>query len=267
YAANTKYINVGEIRIRNANAEYINRTADSAPETAAKKVDKAAKEYSDAPTLQVNVDKVFANGRLGFLNTTRNPQYRVFWDRCEVQISNLTNQSEDGAMTARMTGRFMGMGKTSIDLTARPNKKGPNLDLRVAIEETDMKAMNELFRSYGSFDVVAGSFSFFSELRVRDGNMNGYVKPLFQDMDVYDRRQDKEKGMFRKLYEGVIGGISWLFQNTPRDEVATTIEVSGKLSNPQTSTWDTIVGLVQNAFFKAILPGFERQASLPRKKS
>ena len=267
YAANTKYINIGEIRVRDANAEYINRTADSAPETAAKKVDKAAKEYSDAPTLAVNVDKVYINGRLGFLNTARNPQYRIFWDPCEVQISNFTNQSGDGAMVARLTGLFMGSGKTVINVTARPNKKGPDLDLRIAIEETDMRLMNDLFRSYGNFDVVAGRFSFFSEISVRDGNMNGYVKPLFHEMDVYDQRQDKEKNVFRKLYEGAMGGLSWLFQNTPRDEVATTIQVSGKLANPATSTWDTIVGLIQNAFFKAILPGFEREAGAPRKKS
>ena len=148
-----------------------------------------------------------------------------------------------------------------MNVTARPNKKGPDLDLRIAIEDTDMRLMNDLFRSYGNFDVVAGRFSFFSEISVRDGNMNGYVKPLFHEMDVYDQRQDKEKNVFRKLYEGAMGGLSWLFQNTPRDEVATTIQVSGKLSNPETSTWDTIVGLVQNAFFKAILPGFEREAA------
>jgi hypothetical protein len=267
YAANTKYVNIGEIRVRDANAEYINRTADSAPETSAKKVAKVAKEYSNAPTLAVNVDKVYINGRFGFLNTARNPQYRIFWDPCEVQISNFTNQSEDGAMVARLTGLFMGSGKTVMNVTARPNKKGPDIDLRIAIEETDMRLMNDLFRSYGNFDVVAGRFSFFSEISVRDGNMNGYVKPLFHEMDVYDQRQDKEKNLFRKLYEGAMGGLSWLFQNTPRDEVATTIQVSGKLSNPETSTWDTIVGLIQNAFFKAILPGFEREAGAPRKKS
>ena len=73
-------------------------------------------------------------------------------------------------------------------------------------------------------------------------------------------RQDKEKGIFRQLYEGIIGGFSWILQNTPRDEVATTIPVRGKLANPQTSTWDTIIGMIQNAFFQAILPGFEQQS-------
>ena len=55
-----------------------------------------------------------------------------------------------------------------------------------------MTLMNDLFRSYGKFDVVAGSFSFYSELKARDGNIEGYVKPLFKGMDVYDRRQDRE---------------------------------------------------------------------------
>ena len=147
------------------------------------------------------------NGRFGFLNPARNPQYRIFWDRCEVQISNFTNQSEDGSMVARLTGLFMGSGKTVMNVTARPNKKGPDIDLRIAIEDTDMRLMNDLFRSYGNFDVVAGRFSFFSDISVRDGNMNGYVKPLFHEMDVYDQRQDKEKNVFRKLYEGAWAGF------------------------------------------------------------
>ena len=126
--------------------------------------------------------------------------------------------------------------------------------------------MNNLWRSYGNFDVVAGLFSFYSELSVRNGNIEGYVKPLFYEMDVYDQRQDKDKGIFRKLYEGLIGGLSWVLQNTPRNEVATTVSVNGKLSNPQTSTLETILGIIQNAFFKAILPGFEREAR-PQGKS
>jgi hypothetical protein len=267
YGANTKYINVGEIRARDVHGEYINKTTESTPEKAAEKVDEAAKEHSDSPTLAVDVAKVLINGRLGFLNTAQKPQYRVFWDPCDVEISNITNRSDAGPVTGRLSGRFMGMGKTLINVTARPSKKGPDLEIKTAIENTDMKAMNDLFRSYGNFDVVAGSFSFFSEITVRNGNITGYVKPLFQDMDVYDRRQDKEKGIFRKLYEGVIGGLSMLLQNKPRDEVATSITISGKLSNPETSTWETIVGLIQNAFFKAILPGFEREAGTRPNKS
>jgi hypothetical protein len=86
------------------------------------------------------------------------------------------------------------------------------------------------------------------------------VKPLFQDMVVYDPAQDRDKKPLRKVYESVVGGISKILQNRPRDEVATRVELSGRLENPDSSLIETIGGLVQNAFFKAILPGFDAQA-------
>jgi hypothetical protein len=63
----------------------------------------------------------------------------------------------------------------------------------------------------------------------------------------------------RKLYEKAISGVSKVMKNVPRKEVATEIDVSGRLDNPQTSTVQAIVKLIQNAFFKAILPGFDRE--------
>jgi hypothetical protein len=121
--------------------------------------------------------------------------------------------------------------------------------------------MNDLFRAYGNFDVTAGMFSFYSEIKVRQGKIEGYVKPLFRDMKVYDERQDREKSLFRKLYEGLVGGIAGLLQNRPREEVATETSISGDIEKPQTSTWETVLRLIQNAFFKAILPGFEKEVS------
>jgi hypothetical protein len=80
-------------------------------------------------------------------------------------------------------------------------------------------------------------------------------------VNVYDERQDREKSVFRKLYEGLVGGIAGLLQNRLREEVATQTSISGDIESPQTSTWQTVLRLVQNAFFKAILPGFDREVS------
>ena len=52
-----------------------------------------------------------------------------------------------------------------------------------------------------------------------------------------------------------------IFENEPRDEAATVTDLSGPVENPQADTWQVVGKLVQNAFFKAILPGFERVAS------
>ena len=107
-------------------------------------------------------------------------------------------------------------------------------------------------------------FLFTPKSRFDKAKIDGYVKPLFRDMKVYDQRQDREKSVFRKLYEGLVGGIAGLLQNRPREEVATQTSISGDIESPQTSTWETMLRLVQNAFFKAILPGFEREVSQPK---
>jgi hypothetical protein len=119
--------------------------------------------------------------------------------------------------------------------------------------------MNDLFRAYGNFDVDEGRFSLYSEVHVHDREIKGYVKPFFADLDVYDSSQDQEKGVAQRAYEGIVGGVAGLLENRARDEVATRTDISGRIDDPRTSTLDVIVNLVRNAFFQAILPGFERR--------
>jgi hypothetical protein len=67
------------------------------------------------------------------------------------------------------------------------------------------------------------------------------------------------KSVFQQLYEALAGGVSEVLENIPRREVAAQADIAGPLDNPQASTWQVVVTLIQNAFFKAILPGFERE--------
>jgi hypothetical protein len=77
------------------------------------------------------------------------------------------------------------------------------------------------------------------------------LKPIFTDMQVYSHQQDAGKPLLHRMYEGVVGGTQTVLQNH-RGEVATTVEISGSTSDPATSTWALVVGLIQNAFIKAI---------------
>ena len=71
----------------------------------------------------------------------------------------------------------------------------------------------------------------------------------------------------KKLYEKVVGGLSHILENEPREEIATVVDISGSLEDPDASTWDVIVRLVSNAFVKAILPGFEREFEAARRRT
>ncbi len=267
YAPKKKIIDAPEIRIDGLIADYLHDKRDTGPtEEVTKKTGKVVEKTSNDPEFEVRLDRLrIAGGELGMINRASKPDYRIFVKDLRLDIDNLSNQSENGVATARATGLFMGSGKAKAVARMRPQEKSANFDLNLAIEDTDMKTMNRLLLATGNFDVKAGWFSLFSEIAVRKGAVDGYVKPLFRDMDVYDPKQDRKKGIFQKMYEGILGGLSWLLENRPRDEVATTTRISGKLSNPDTSTWEIVFGLIQNAFFQAILPGLERDIELGRR--
>lgn len=267
YAAHKKILDVPEVRVDGLTADYIHVKSETSPtKEISKKTSRAIEETSNDPGLEVRLDRIqIVDAVLGTVNRASDPEYRLFVSQSRIEVANLSNQAKDGVATARATGLFMGSGKLQASARFRPKGKSPNFDLQLAIEDTDMKTMNKLFLATGNFDVVAGRFSLYTEISVRDGVVDGYVKPLFRDVDIYDPKQDRGKSIFRKMYEGVLGGVSWILENRPREEIATTTRISGKLSNPQTSTWEIIVGLIQNAYFQSILPGLERSAESERK--
>jgi hypothetical protein len=183
---------------------------------------------------------------------------RLFLTGLEIHLTNFSNQLAEGVLVVRVSGKFMGSGQTVLGATFRPETNGPDFALTASIENTDMQAMNPILRARGNFDVTRGFFSVYTEMRVMNGAVQGYVKPLFKQMDVYDPRQDQEKNPLQKIYEGLVSGVSQIRENVPRREVATKADISGSLENPRASTWQLLVNLVQSATFRAILPGFER---------
>ncbi len=262
YAPDNEKVIIKKVNLDGIDGDYIHETPSAPTEQIAKKVGQTARQYSNEPTLEVKVDELAVrNSRLGFVNRAAKPPYRVFFTDVAIEIQNFSNHLKDGVARGKAKAKFMGSGPTQIEFAFRPENKGPDFNLILAIDNTDMRTMNDLLRAYGNFDVVAGMFSFYSEIKVRQGKIDGYVKPLFRDMKVYDQRQDREKSVFQKLYEGLVGGIAGLLQNRPREEVATQTSIAGDIEAPQTSTWETVLRLIQNAFFKAILPGFEKEVS------
>jgi hypothetical protein len=122
-----------------------------------------------------------------------------------------------------------------------------------------MKAMGSIFQVYGKVDIERGEFSIFSELTIRNDRVQGYVKPIFKNMEVTDLRTAGEKSLFDKLYTEAVRGVTEILENKPRQQVATETDISGPLEDPEADTVQIIINLIQNAFFKAILPGFRQE--------
>lgn len=248
-----------DLRIIGVDVNYIHMPQTVTKEK--KRIHKAAqttRELSNKPSSKIRVDLMKIEGTLGYENRTTNPNYRLFFDHFEGTLKNFSNQFSEGAAKLEMKGQFMGTGNTVITGTFRPETKNPDFDINIAIENTQMTPMSDLFRAFGNFDIKSGLFSFYSEVRVKNNMVTGYVKPLFKDMKVYDRSQYKEKSVLHKAYVGLVNGASKLLKNRPNQEVATKTDISGPVENPKTSIEQIILNLIRNAFIKSILPGFEK---------
>jgi Domain of Unknown Function (DUF748) len=263
YGREMKTVDLKAAAVDGVQVEYVH-TARTAVVEAERKAEakETAKEVSNKPRLLFRIgDLRVTRSTVGYANKATNPPYRVFLSDVDGAVANLSNHEVQGPASAKVTGKFMGSGTALAEAKFSAEKSGPALDASIRIEDVDAPAMNDLFRAYGRFDTVAGAFDFYSELSARDGAITGYVKPLFRDMQVYDPAQDKHKPVVRKMYEKLVSGVSKLLENRRREQVATKTQVSGRIDNPQVSIMETARRLIENAFFKAILPGFDRETS------
>ncbi len=263
YSAKTKTAHLTDLTISGMRLDYVHTLSTASAEAErVQTVARAAKKVTNEPGVLLKLDRLeLARCEIGWVNKARTPAYRLFLSGVHLTVANFSNHFEQGPAEGRLKARFMGSGATSATARFRPETDGPDFDVKVAIEGTQLAAMNDLLRAYGKFDVTSGDFSFYSELHFKNGQVTGYVKPLFRDMKVYDKRQDAEKGLFRKLYEKLVGGVAGLLQNRSTERVATQASIEGPVGNAKASTWEIIARLIENAFFRAILPGLDEAIS------
>jgi hypothetical protein len=262
YSPHAKVVELKDLMLEGVHLDYVHAVATKESEKqVAAQTAQAAEKLNNHPEWLVRIDRgKILNSEFGFVNTAARPPYRVFLTDTNIGLANFSNQLSEGTAYVKLTGKFMGSGLTQASGTFRPETRSPDFDLHIRMVHTKMQAFNDVLRAYGNVDAIKGAFSLFTELRVKDGTITGYVKPLFKDVEVYDPAQDRDKGLLQTVFEGVIGGVTDLLKNRPREEVATKVDVSGPVKQPKASTWQIVVHLIQNAFFKAILPGFEKEA-------
>ncbi len=270
YSPRHREARIADVTVRNLRLDYIHSAATAAAEKArGQKVEAEVKKVArnPEPPMPVSVQSLrLIDGNVGLVTPVKDGRFRFFVNGANLDVTNLSTGFQQGPAKVSLTGRFMGSGSTRGSATFRGPHKGPDFDFHLAVDGASLPSINDLLRAYGKFDVAKGTFSVYSEVKVHDGRIDGYIKPLFQDIQVYDPQKDKNKPVLKKLYEKVVGGVAHVLENHPREQVATVADISGPISSPHTSTWDVIVNLVSNAFVKAILPGFEREYNALRGK-
>src|SRR5262249_48774581 len=232
------------------------------------RVEQATKETTEArerPTVRVDLDRAeITGGTFGFTDKKATYPYRLFLADTDVTLAGFSNERSQRDGIANVRGRFMDSGPASLDARFEGGGAGqPDFALGIRVENVQLSTMNDLLRDKGGFDVASGELSVYSDFTVRNGRIDGYVKPFFTDMAVYDLKQDAGKGVGQQLYEALVGGAATVLENRFDGQVATRAELSGPIEHPQARTWQVVAGLLRNAFWRAMVPGVDRQGHRP----
>jgi len=243
--------------------DYVHTSQTAAAETdRMNTVKAAAAQVTNAPDTVLDVSRLtLVHSEMKFLDEASNPHFRFAVSDLNFKVSNLSNHLSTGPANLNLTGKLMGSGDTTMTGVLRPEKNGPDFNFDLTSVNTDLTSLNDFLRAYGKFDVASGHVSIYTQMSMKDHYMTGYVKPIFTDIKVYDPNKDAKKPILHQAYEMAIGGAAKLFKNRSTNEVATKIDISGPVNTPNLSIWQAIGQFIQNAFVKAIVPGYDHEIS------
>ena len=249
FSPDSRELLVRNLTVSQLKVDYIMDKSDQSPE-------KEEKNGKETMPLHYFVDTLEIEGEAGLVNKTVSPDYRLYITNFNLRITNLSDRFRKGGADVDLNGLFMGNGDTIMTGTFRETDTRPDFTLMTKIVGTNLTSLNPLFRAYAGLDVAAGSMTIYSDIKVANGRIDGFVKPFFTDVDIYSEHQEKRQDLLQQMYEGFVDVLADILENEPR-EMATKVNLSGPLDKPDASTLEVLLYLIENAFFEALLPNFE----------
>lgn len=220
------------------------------------------KLLDDFMPLQVNRFTI-NNGNVRYKDDTSTPKVDIGLTALNVTALNLKNSYDSAALLPASVAATANVyeGTMTVNVKLNPLAEVPTFDMNAEVKNTNLVLLNEFFKAYAKVDVNKGTFGLYAEVAAKDGGFNGYVKPLIKDLDVLGE-EDRDDNILRKLWEAVAGGVGEIFENQPKDQVATKIPFRGRVEDPKANIWITIANTLQNAFIQALQPSIDNEINI-----
>jgi hypothetical protein len=200
------------------------------------------------------------DGAIHFRTTHTDPQVNVYLSNVQATVTNLTNiRDEITPLFSTVQARATAMDHADFEYQMLMNTFSyrPTFQLAVRLLNLDVTELNELTLAYGAFDFERGWFDLVIELDAKEGQLQGYVKPLFRDMQIFSMRPLLEGDPVQFFWQALLGAGGLVFRNLPRDQFGTVIPLEGDVADPETNVIAVVVNVLRNAFVRAYLPRLE----------
>jgi hypothetical protein len=204
------------------------------------------------------------DGQLHYKDEHREPPLDLFVKEVHVVASNLTNSqklSKTLLASVRADGKTLGDAPVTLSLDLDPYSSQPTFKLAAELEKVDLVKLNKFLKAYAKLDVSKGEFSMYTELEANEGKFKGYVKPMFWHLEIAEWDAKKEN-VLELFWKAIVSGITSIFKNQEKDQLATIIPLAGDLKDPDADIWSTIINILKNAFVRAFIPKLEGAAGI-----
>ena len=202
---------------------------------------------------------IIQNGSVHFRSYQTEKPVDVYLSHLNARLDNLgniTDQSTPLSATVQATATAMDEANLDLKMSLDPSSYRPSFHVALRLLNLDVTKINDLALAYGKFDFKGGWFDLVLEADAKQGQITGYVKPLFRDLKIFSLAQDlKQDNVLEFFWQSLIGATTTILKNQLRSQFGTLIPFSGEASGPTAvAILPTIGNLFRNAFIRAYLP-------------
>jgi hypothetical protein len=202
------------------------------------------------------------DGSIHFRTYQKAKPVDVYLSHVEASIDDLQNINHSMTpllATVRASATAMDQGKLDFQMKLDPFSYNPTFHLALRLLGLDITKTNPLLETYGGFNVKRGFFDLVVDIDCKEGELDGYVKPLFRNMVIFDLVQDvKEDNGLQVFWQALVGGTAAIVTNYNRDQLGTLVPFTGELKSPGVDYLAAIGNVLRNAFIRAYLPRLEK---------
>ena len=247
---------VGEVVLQSPKINFVRVRGElaSAPEDGGKEWVEQGKKLFPFDINRLTVH----DGTITYREPNAKPAIDLRLTRVEAQALDIINKPKKNdplPTDFKLTSTVFETGKLSLNGRAQIFSSPTDFEAKIRVEQVNLTKINDFTRHYAAFDFSKGDFSLYSEINAKNGQLDGYLKPLFKDVGIVDKRDFGNP--FEGFWETIVSTVWQIFTNQPKDQFATVIPISGSIKNPDTALLTTLANVLKNAFIQAFRPGLE----------
>ncbi len=219
----------------------------------------------DLLPIEINKFSV-VDGTINLTNVVSQPATDLSMKNFQLDIGNIRNVVDDSnklPSPVTASGDLPGFGgKLDFDAHMQLLKETPDFRYYMKLNNLQLVKLNALAMQYAGIDFDQGTLDLVSEMKMEDGNIKGYLKPLTHDMKIFEWNEGDNRSVTRFVKELLAEGASKLLENKTKDQFATRIPLEGTAENVGTSIWPIIINVLRNGYISALTDTFDNTLSV-----